>query len=499
VSEGTKTGADPRHDHSIWDDFEVPAHARGGRVTLNLYEELSAYRPKRPGAYLRISSDRFGLEAGVDRQQEDTEDTRRRLCWGPFAKIYKENDTSAFKKRKITRDDGTIDWVVVRPQFRRLLADLAGGVIDAVIFYDLDRLVRQPRDLEDLIDIVEHTQRPAVDATGGRMNLINDSDRHMARMMCVMALKSSEDTSRRVARMHLATAQEGRIQGRIAYGWVRKGPGKGTLIPDESEVVATIFRDCLSGETAYSIATKLNRLGVKPPAAKQWSSTMVTKMLRNPRYAGMVSYAGRHRVDAATAWDGWSRVLFDDDGRPLLGRWKQIVTPKLWSQVQFELQLRRQKQGIPAEGRRPAIAVRYELSGILTCGLCGRGLVGQKSNKHNNRYYRCPASAYGGCGKTHIPAQAAEAAMDVGMTGFLDQLMRLPVVADVSDPEKVATLRTKLQQESSRTARTRPSTRSFTHPPIAGRSNAWSVPGRWAGPRTDWRPGRGRGPRRCGR
>ncbi|GAA0659464.1 hypothetical protein GCM10010193_07920 [Kitasatospora atroaurantiaca] len=157
---------------SIWDDFEVPAHARGGRVTLNLYDELSAYRPKRPGAYLRTSSDRFGLEAGVDRQQEDTEDTRRHLRWGPFAKIYKENDTSAFKKRKITRDDGTIDWVVVRPQFRRLLADLAdlvGGVIDAVIFYDLDRLVRRPRDLEDLIDIVEHTQRPAVGATGGRM------------------------------------------------------------------------------------------------------------------------------------------------------------------------------------------------------------------------------------------------------------------------------------------------------------------------------------------
>lgn len=70
-------------------------------------------------------------------------------------------------------------------------SDLAGGVIDGVIFYDLDRLVRQPRDREDLIDIVEHTQRPVVGATGGRMNLVNDSDRHMAPMMCVMALKPS--------------------------------------------------------------------------------------------------------------------------------------------------------------------------------------------------------------------------------------------------------------------------------------------------------------------
>ncbi|MFC6064117.1 recombinase family protein [Streptomyces ochraceiscleroticus] len=133
----------------LWEDFEVPAHARGGQVTLNLYDHLARYVPKRPGAYLRISSDRFGLEAGVDRQLEDAEDSRKRLHWGLFAKVYRENDTSAFKKRKVIRPDGTIDWIVLRPEFRQLLADLAAGVIDGVIFYDLDRLVRQPRDLED--------------------------------------------------------------------------------------------------------------------------------------------------------------------------------------------------------------------------------------------------------------------------------------------------------------------------------------------------------------
>ncbi|MFB6603646.1 hypothetical protein ACFCXR_17350 [Streptomyces noursei] len=81
----------------------------------------------------------------MDRQFEDAEDSRTRLGWGPFAKICRENDTSAFKKRKLTKPDGTIDWVVLRAEFRQLLADLALGVIDGVILYDLDRLVRQPR------------------------------------------------------------------------------------------------------------------------------------------------------------------------------------------------------------------------------------------------------------------------------------------------------------------------------------------------------------------
>ncbi|WP_413252212.1 recombinase family protein [Streptomyces lydicus] len=122
-----------------------------------------------------------------------------------------------------------------------------------------------------------------------------------------MALKSSEDTARRVARQHLSAAQNGLAQGRIAYGWVRKGERKGQLVPDEADVVVRIFQDFMSGESAYSIARSFNAEGIQPPAARTWSSTMVAKMLRNPRYAGMVSYAGKHRVQAATAGEAGGR------------------------------------------------------------------------------------------------------------------------------------------------------------------------------------------------
>jgi len=43
----------------------------------------------------------------------------------PFARVYKENDTSAFKKKKRVRADRAIDWAVMRPKSRQLLADLA--------------------------------------------------------------------------------------------------------------------------------------------------------------------------------------------------------------------------------------------------------------------------------------------------------------------------------------------------------------------------------------
>ncbi|MFG2532048.1 recombinase family protein [Streptomyces sp. NPDC048516] len=116
---------------------------------------------------MRISSDRFGLEAGVDRQLEDAEDTRVRLQWGPLAKVYRENDTSAFKKRKAVKPDGSIDWTVLRPEFRQLLADLANGVIVGVIFYDLDRLVRRPRDLVSFLNKQLQTSKTGLDQSAG--------------------------------------------------------------------------------------------------------------------------------------------------------------------------------------------------------------------------------------------------------------------------------------------------------------------------------------------
>ncbi|WP_390898464.1 recombinase zinc beta ribbon domain-containing protein [Streptomyces angustmyceticus] len=149
---------------------------------------------------------------------------------------------------------------------------------------------------------------------------------------------------------------------------------------------------------------------------------MVAKMLRNPRYAGMVSYLGKHRLQAVTAGDGWSLVLFDDEGHPLLGSWEPIVTPKLWSQVQFEWQRRRQKAGIKPGESGHAPANKYFLSGILRCSKCDRGLVGHRYRRKSGKLvhnYVCPSSERGGCGGIAISTPTADAAVEEAMNYFL--------------------------------------------------------------------------------
>jgi hypothetical protein len=108
-------------DLAEWDGVLIPERVRNrGSLVLSLNDALREYKPIRPGVYVRISLDRFGLEKGVTRQLEDAEQKRVALGWGPFAKVYKENDTGAYKKRKITHADDTVEWMVIRPEGYRL-------------------------------------------------------------------------------------------------------------------------------------------------------------------------------------------------------------------------------------------------------------------------------------------------------------------------------------------------------------------------------------------
>ena len=126
-----------------------------------------------------------------------------------IVKWYPENDTTALGKKRIRLPNGRSVWRVIRPEFREMLEDYEDGKIDGVIFYDIDRLARQPRDLEDLIDLVEYYKRPVATVTG-EIDLRTSNGRTMARVLVAMANKSSEDASRRIARARLQEAQQGR-------------------------------------------------------------------------------------------------------------------------------------------------------------------------------------------------------------------------------------------------------------------------------------------------
>ena len=191
--------------------------------------------------------------------------------------VFRENDTSAFKQRTIVLPSGEKVRRVVRPRFRAMLQSLANGGGDAMVAYDLDRAVRDPRDLEDLID-AKVLYGFGVHSTTGNLRLDTDSDIAMARVLVAMANKSSADTARRVARASRQQAVEGRWHGgRAPYGY-RMADSTLYIVPERAALVREAARRVLAGESLYLISRVWNERGERTAHDTAWTERALAHM-----------------------------------------------------------------------------------------------------------------------------------------------------------------------------------------------------------------------------
>lgn len=347
--------------------------------------------PTRALALVRISDDRDGTAAGVGRQEEDCRALADRLGW-QIAEVVVENDTSAYKRRDAGVDaDGLSVRRTRRPEYRRVLRALSTGSADGLVVYDLDRVARQPRDLEDLIDLVDQRRTPVVSVTGS-LDLSTDAGVTMARIMVAIANKSSADTSRRVARAHVQQAAEGRPPG----GWRAYGyePDRRTIVDAEAVVIREVADRIIAGDSLRSIRRDLDARGILPPHAAAWSIASIRSTVSKPMVAGLRSLHGEIVA---------------------VGDWPAILDRQTWELVRAVLAQETRKSGTRAVDR-------HLLSGIARCGLCGAKMyVGTNGSAGR----RVPVYKCSGCARM----SRNQAWLDEFVTEAVEELLeRAPVI-----------------------------------------------------------------------
>ncbi len=414
---------------------------------------------RRYGGDVRISDDEWVKdkntgqmrlsERGITRQKEDILALAGKLGV-QVSEWYPENDTTAFKKKRIRLPNGRSVWRVYRPEFRRMLADYEDGKIDGIIFYDIDRLARQPRDLEDLIDLVEYYKRP-VETVTGNIDLRTSNGRAMARVLVAMANKSSEDTARRVAREWLQAAHEGRgsrVRGeRRRFGYHPDG----TINEPQAEVIRQAAKRFLAGEPWNGIVRYFEASGHRPVKARAWTAVSVQQILLTPTTAGIAMYNGSLRQEnqegppRAVYADPMAVALRDAAGNYITGDWPAILTPEVWEALVTETQGRRKGRVSSAHGTR-----KYLLAGLLRCGcirddgsMCNRsitGFVAHRKNGYTRYAYRCPSKAQGGCGGIERNMGKLDKLIEDLLFAHIaaNAPAELPAVPDENDPDMIA-------------------------------------------------------------
>lgn len=368
--------------------------------------------------YVRISDDPEGTERGVDRQEADCRAYAAARGWEVVA-VFKENDTSAFKQRTITLASGERVRRVIRPEFRSMLRHLADGRARVMVAYDLDRAVRDPRDLEDLID-AKVLGGFGVRSVTGSLRLDTDSDVAMARVLVAMANKSSADTARRVARAARQQAVEGAWHGgRVPFGYRAEG-GILLIDPEAAGLVREAARRVLAGESLYRIRTEWNARGLLTTHGCAWTDRTIKIVLRSPSIKGVREY----------------RPILPDGTRAKTSQmqvkavWPAIVDEDTWQQVNDVLDARKQARNFHQPGSGAAKRL-YPFSGLIRCSACGRAMV------HRGTVYQCVQPTPGGCNRSIRAAEITKLVEDAVLATF-EQITLSPSKHKKSDVDRAA-------------------------------------------------------------
>lgn len=339
----------------------------------------------------------------IERQREDCERLAEREGW-IVVETYVDQSISAY------------DVSAKRDAYDRMVEDYKAGVFSAIVCYDLDRLTRQPRQLEDWIDAARRRDL-RIAAVSGKANLNDEDGMIIAGIKVQLARAEMVRKSKRQSRAQRQRAQLGKApKGMRPLGYTVQGD----VIADEAKAVRAIYQAFSRTEAPESLrglarglsgtqdvpgitprpkhshvvsverARAREELGLEPrkiSADGPWSPSTVLGILRNPRYAGMSTYTPKeYQADGNRRRTWKAQIVRDDAGEPVRGQWEAIVDDETWWRVQELLDDADRVTNTSGSTKRKHLG-----SGLYRCGavveidgsICGKKVTGAP------RGYRC--------------------------------------------------------------------------------------------------------------
>lgn len=283
--------------------------------------------------YVRISRDAEETGLGVARQRKDCNVLAKSKGW-QVVETFEDNDVSATSGKP-------------RPAYLRMVRDIEAGRIRGIIVWDVDRLTRTPRELEDLIDWADQHGLHLANV-GGEIDLGTPQGRMTARIKGAVARHETEQSSRRIKRKHQQLAEAGAHHGPRPYGWDVTTEKRLVINEAEAAVIREAYERVLAGDSLNSIIVDFNDREIPTRMNKQWSSATLRSKLKRWTNCGVRTYHGKEVGP---------------------GTWHPIVDRETHEQVLAILSDPRRLK------HNRGTAVKYLFSNLIHCAECDGKLV----------------------------------------------------------------------------------------------------------------------------
>jgi len=347
---------------------------------MNRYERMNQERKivdmrKRVAAYCRVSTDHEDQANSFESQQRYFRQYIERNPDWELYEIFADEGISGTNTKK-------------RSEFKRMIACAKEGDFDLIITKEISRFAR------NTLDSIYYTRDLKKHGVGvifmnDNINTLDGDAELRLAIMSSIAQEESRKTSERVKWGQKRQMEQGVVFGRSMLGYDVKD-GKMTINEEGAKIVRLIFHKFANeNKGTHVIARELREAGITPMRIKEWSNTVILRVIRNEKYCGDLVQKKTFTPDFLSHEKKYNRgeeefVIIKDHHEP-------IVSRELFEKANRILD----EKSLTQEGKAKH-SNRYPFSGKIKCGCCGSSYVARYKNRKNGTRYkawRCYKSA----------------------------------------------------------------------------------------------------------
>ena len=340
---------------------------------MNPYEILnrereSAEAKKRVAAYCRVSTDNEDQVNSFESQQRYF---RRYIEEHPDWELY-----------EIFADEGISGTnTKKRKAFNRMIEEAKSGAFDLIITKEISRFARNTLDSIYYTRELKRYGVGVIFMNDGIHTLDGDAELRLA-ILSSIAQEESRKTSERVKWGQKRRMEQGVVFGRDMVGYdVRDG--KMYINEEGAKVVRLVFRKYVNeGKGIHVIARELREEGIPTMRyVKDWSDTVIRRMLRNEKYCGDLVQKKTYTPDFLSHEKKYNKgqeefVIIRDHHEPIISR------------EMFEEANRIMDSRSESFKGKSKYSNRYPFSGKIKCGICGSSFVARYKPRKDGSIYK---------------------------------------------------------------------------------------------------------------
>ena len=226
-----------------------------------------------------------------------------------------------------------------RPQMLRLLEAVSEGRYAAVLCMDMQRLGRGGMYDQGLILDTFKASGTLIVTPDRIYDLTKEMDEEAAEMQTFLSRSEYRMITKRLRRGTMQSVQNGAYMANAPFGYrkvrINKTPSL-EIIPEEAEIVRTIFRMYADGNGCTRIEQAINAMGIHGRRGSRFNRNTIRLILDNPVYIGKIRWNKTSTVKAGIGEQRKKMVVYNDASKWMIidGKHPPIIDEALWEVVQ---------------------------------------------------------------------------------------------------------------------------------------------------------------------